>query len=190
MSLVTTLRYGAITGDVTTAASAVSALIDEATDMLAEELGRPLTSQERTETMWPSRDGRWVFPLAVPITVAEGYRIEGDGLRSTAPFANVTSAPFESTDTVSVTYTGGFVEPTANVGEPNALPRHLERDIAWAAYALGHVDEILSSIPAGATSISVGDLSVSFGPGASGASNDDMTIKWSRVTRRHRRRGL
>lgn len=185
MSLVTVDRYRAITGDTTTAASAVSALVEEATEILEEHLGRPLESAERTEQMWPDRNG-WFFPLAVPITDGGDFTVDGNALRGGSwPLP----AWPESKDSVAITYTGGFVERSANPSASNRLPRQIERDLAWAAYALGNVDAILTGLPAGTTSASVGDISISFDRG-SRSSADDLTIRWSRITRRHKRRGL
>lgn len=184
MSLVTLARYRAITGDTATADTAVTALIEEATLKLEEDLGRPLESAERIEAMWPDRNG-WLFPLALPITVAAGWTIDGNALRGGA--WPLTSWP-ESTDYVSVTYTGGYVERTANPTAPNALPLCIERDIAWAAYTLANPESI--PIPSGASSVSVGDISISFGSRGVRATGDDLRIRWSRSTLRHKRRGL
>lgn len=185
MSLVTVDRYRAITGDEITAASAVSGFVEEAAALLEDDLGRPLEEAERTESMWPDRAG-WLWPLATPIVTADGWTIDGHALRagqwSVNPWPN-------SSDSISVTYTGGFVERTANPSADNRLPATIERDLAWAAYALGSVDEILAGLPAGTTSASVGDISISFDRGARGSA-DDMRIRWSRVTRRYRRRGV
>lgn len=187
MSLVTVARYQAITGDTGTAAASVSALVEEAVDMLEEDLGRPIESAERTEVMWYDRAG-FVYPLALPITAAVGWTIEGTALRDGT--VAVTSPWPGSTETVSVTYTGGFVERTANPGAANVLPAHIERDLAWAAYALGHADQVAAGVPAGARSVAVGDVSVSFGAEGADGSADDMRIRWSRATRRHHRRSL
>lgn len=191
MSLVTELRYRAITGDTATADGAVTARIEEATDLLEEFLERPLESAVRTEAMWPDRIGV-LRPLATPITVAADYTIGFGGmtLTGTGPFTSVLGAPFGlPAGGVSVVYTGGFVERTANPTAAHRLPAQIERDIAWAAYAIGHRDAILAGLPAGAASVSVGDVSVSFTGGARG-SGDDMTIRWSATTRRYRRRTL
>lgn len=187
-ALVTVERYRVITSDTTTAASAASAAIEVATDLLAEALGRPgaLKSQERTETMHVDSAGI-VRPLAVPVTVAAGYDFDTAALYGAAP----DSTPFRGLEaqdlpaTVSVTYTGGWLERWANLGAVNALPASMELDIAHAAYHLCH--PTIGSVPAGASSVSLGDASVSYGPsgapsGATGA------ISWSKGTMRWRRR--
>lgn len=183
--LVTVVRYQAITGDTSTAASAVSALVEDATALAEEDLRRPLEQAERTETMWPDRCG-WLWPLAVPLVDGGDYTIDGDGLKP-----GVTGAvPYfpEPTASRAITYTGGFLERSANPSASNRLPAHIERDLAWAAYALGHGDELLAGLPTGASSVSVGDLSVSFEAGAAAQSATDVRIRWSRATMRHKRR--
>lgn len=183
MSLLTAARYEAITGDRSTVS--VSALADEALDLLEEDLGRPLESAERTERMWPDREG-WLWPRAVPITVAAGWTIDGDALR--AGTFGVNPWP-SSSEALSVTYTGGYVERSTNPDATNRLPAYIERDLAWAVYVLANPDAIQASLPRGATSVSVGDISVSFERGV-GGSVDNRRIRWSRSTLRHRRRGL
>ncbi len=184
--LVTVARYRVITGDTTTAASAASAAIEDATSLLSEALGRPeaLKSEARTETMHVDTAGV-VRPLAVPVTVAAGYDFDTAALYGASP----DSTPFrgiEASDlpaTVSVTYTGGWVERTANPSAANRLPSAMEIDIAHAAYRLTH--PTIGSVPAGASSVSLGDASVSYGPSGAPSGAD---VTWSRQTMRWRRR--
>lgn len=187
--LVTVARYQEITGDTTTAASAVSARIEDATDLLEAELGgRLLRSEERTEQMYRDRLGR-LYPRALPITDGGTYTVDGATLRGGSPLAwpDIITDPFDS---VAVTYTGGYVERTANPTAANRLPVYVEYDIAWAAYQLLHPSAAtaLVSIPAGASSASLGDASVS---SSSGALSVGMTAVvdgiWSRDTLRLRR---
>lgn len=184
--LVTVERYRVITGDTTTAASAASAAIEDATSLLSEALGRPeaLKSAERTETMRVDAGGT-CRPLAVPVTVAAGYDFDTAALYGASP----DSTPFrglESSDlpaTVSVTYTGGWVERTANPTAANRLPASMEVDIAHAAHQLTH--PTIGSVPAGASSVSVGDARVSYGPSGAPSGAD---VTWSRQTMRWRRK--
>jgi hypothetical protein len=187
MSLVTVDRYRAITGDAGTSAELVTARVEEALGMLEEDLGRPIESAERTEVMWYDR-AHYLYPQAVPITAAAGWTIEGNALRDgTVDVVNPWPA---SQETVTVTYTGGYVERTANPSAANRLPVHIERDLAFAAYALGHADSIAASVPSGARSVAVGDVSVSFGATGVTGSTDDLRIRWSRATLRYRRRSV
>ena len=101
MSLVTVARYRAITGDTATTASTVTARIEDAVDLLEEVLDRPLESAERTEALTPTRDGK-LWPRAVPVTDPGDYTVDGLALKG---------GMFGST-TFTVTYTGGWVEPS------------------------------------------------------------------------------
>ena len=65
--LVTVARYRAITGDNATPAVTVSAKIELAQELLADALDRELEEAERTETLWPTRDG-YLWPSCTPIT--------------------------------------------------------------------------------------------------------------------------
>jgi hypothetical protein len=188
MTLVTTARYVAITGDTATAAATVSARIEDATDLLENHLGRGLEAVERTETLWYDRAG-WLWPTATPITAADGWTIDGHGLRGGSTWDSA-YWPTDSPTSISVTYIGGYVERTANPTAPNRLPATVERDLAWAAYVLIRAGTLLAGIPNGVTSISVGDISVSFPEGSTGRGVDEMSIRWSRATRRFARRGV
>lgn len=188
--LVTVERYRAITGDHDLADTSVTALIEHATELLEDELERPLEQDERTELMWRDREG-WLWPRATPIVTAAGWTIEGNGLKPgglTTPSVGVVD--LEPSSTIEVTYTGGYVERTADPSAPNRLPRSVEDDLAWAAYALGHPSTIGSNLPAGATSVRLGDIAVTWPPGGSERSRNDLTVRWSRTTLRLRRRSL
>jgi len=179
VSLVTFARYRAITGDIETTEAAVTARIELAIDRLEEVLDRPLESAERTETMWPTRDGK-LWPRATPVTDPGDYTVDGLALKWAVPGVDMFGSA-----TVDVTYTGGWVERTANPTATNRLPPCIEEDLAWAAYALLHPAPTLD-VPAGATAVSVGDVSVSFAGGAPGANRSG--IRWSRRTLAYRYR--
>lgn len=188
--LVTVARYQTITGDTTTAASAASAAIEDATDMLSEALGRPgaLKSEARTEVMRVGANGD-LHPLAVPVTAVTGYSsfsthtIYGASADAGLPLGLIgTDLP----STVTVTYTGGWLERSANPPGPSRLPAYMERDIAVAAYHILRPGAALL-VPAGASSASVGDASVSFGAGGS-PSGGSSRITWSAETLRWKRR--
>lgn len=177
MSLVTPARYKAITGD-TSPETDVQQWIDEATALLADDLGRTaLEHGAHLETLWPDRRGV-LYPTIPHVTAVSAGTLAWGGITGLA----CDGQP------VDVTVTGGWVERTANPTAPNALPVQLERDIAAAAYALGHPNQMLASLPAGATSASVGDVAISFGGNGQTRSADDMWIRWSRATLRWRYR--
>lgn len=182
--LVTVATYQQVTGDYTTDPVTVSARIEEAQDLLADALDRPLAHGERTETLYPTRDG-YLWPKATPITDAGSYTVEGLGLRAVWP-NGVDVLTDSLTGGVAVTYSGGWVERTANPSAANRLPRELERDIALAAFALGQQTPS-TAIPAGARSVSLGDASISFG--ADGAPAPGAArVQWSRRTLGYRYR--
>lgn len=169
-------RYRAITGDDDTAASAVEEFVAEAQDMLEDCLDRPLESAERTESMRPDRHGN-LWPKATPITDGGDYTVDGLALVGGSPFWGGIIDP---TTSVSVTYTGGWTDET--------LPKCIERDLAMAAYRLGHPPALgTSEYPEGATSVRLGDAAVTFGPGGAGAvGTGDSDGWWSKRTRSYR----
>lgn len=167
-SLVTVSRYQVITLDTTSAASAVSAALGRAQDEVEEYLRRPLSSEERTETLRLSLNGR-AYPAATPITAVSSPStasiLDGAAIYSVTPDSGPVWPGVDAGDfpaEVTVTYTGGFSAST--------LPATIEDEIAWLAYRKLHVSA-LAAVPAGATSARVGDVAVTYaGPTDPGAS--------------------
>lgn len=185
MSLLTEARYRAITGDTTTAASAVEDAIEEAEAILADALQRELAEDERTEKLVPTRDG-YLWPSCTPITVATGYMIDGYGLAG-----SFGPAWPDETGRVEVTYTGGWVERTANPSVTNRLPVCIERDLAYAAASIIVAEPVTttSPYPVGATSVRLGDAAVIFGADGAPRRGSD-TVVWSRRTLAYRARTI
>jgi hypothetical protein len=181
VSLITVARYRTITGDQTTASALIEDRIDEAVELLEEHLGRPLVEASRVERCYPTRDG-YVWPRATPILSAPGFTIDGNGLRVVFPLTLVVESEQQ---TIEVTYTGGYVERTANPSADNRLPGTLERAIAWAAKALGSTTaaELVEGVPANAKSVSLGDLSVTFDTVAGHPA--DMQVRFGRQVSRY-----
>lgn len=176
--MITAARYAEITGDTSTAASAVSARIEDAVELLEDYLDRPLALGEVTENLVPDRWGR-LWPRATPITDGGDYAVDGLALQSAAPFG--WPSFLGTAATVSVTYTGGWTDET--------LPTCIERDLAWATYRLLHPSAVaeLSSLPAGATSARLGDAALTWGAGGAGATApQDTNAWWSKRTRSYR----
>lgn len=182
--LVSYARYVSLTGDATSASATVEAALVEAQDLLEDELGRiglleedGADKVERLKLYDDSVLGGTVYPAGVPITDAGDFTLAGAMLISVPP----DGGPFFYRDGeryATVTYRGGFTSAT--------VPAYMARDIAFAAHQLVH-SPVPSSIPAGATSVRVGDAAVTFGsPVAGGA----IGIGWSKATLRHRRRRL
>lgn len=181
--LVTVERYRAITGDTTTAASAVSALVEAATEELEEILDRPLEHAEHTERLIATRDGK-LWPRATPITAATGFTIDGLALLGARTFDWPSGGfwPFTEAAGVDVTYSGGWTSDN--------VPRCIERDLAEAAKILGTAIPAGIAVPAGVKSVSVGDQSLTFADNAptGGARSIALQGVWSRRTLSYRYR--
>lgn len=159
-SLVTTALYQSLTGDTDSATADVALALVSAQKIVEEYLRRPLANEERTETVRFS--GGRLYPKATPITEAPDGITIVPGSRALVG-ASPDGGPFwpavgDSTYPASatITYTGGYTAST--------LPRTIAAVISSLAYQLLHVTDD-SEVPAGATSVSVGDVSVSFGDG-------------------------
>lgn len=185
MSLVTYARYVAITDDTTSpAASATAALVD-AQDLLELELNRrgylEDTGADFTERLRIFNDARLgyvVYPSGLPITdegdlTAHGALLAGAGPDASPAFGIVSGEQY-----ATITYRGGYTSST--------VPVEIERDIAWAAYSLLRPASA-TSVPAGATSVRLGDAAVTYAAPRSAA---EAGIRWSRAALRHRRRRL
>src|SRR4051794_38523669 len=86
MSLVTVATYRRVTLDTASSDTAVTGALVDAQALLEDDLGRQLESTERTERVYPARDGR-LYPIVTPITaVASGYTIDGATVHGAAPF--------------------------------------------------------------------------------------------------------
>lgn len=157
--LVTVARYRVITLDTTSADAAVTAALESALGTVEDELDRHLVSAERTETYRIYRDRR-VYPKAYPVTDAGTATIDpgGRSLRDMSP--DSTPGVFDAWSdsnppTVEITYTGGYTAST--------LPETLAQEIAWRANDLLNAGQVsASSVLANASSMTVGDASVSF----------------------------
>lgn len=168
MSLVTVQEYRDITRDVNTAAEEVSARIEEATDLVEEYLQRRLRFGTYTEELeiW---DAAYAYPEVTPIvSVPSGasYAIDvgavrfrsvlsdlslNDWLWYADPPGGIVNSPGIRPLYATLVYDGGYTNATC--------PQTLKRGIARVARGLvvTNPQRVL-----GATSISVGDVSVSY----------------------------
>lgn len=188
--LVTTSRYTVITGDATTAASAVSGALTDAQALLEEHLRRPLEKKARTETMRVEQDGK-LYPRVTPIvtitTPAGLQHFEGviyGGLPDSSQ-GFVGFFPPVDPPTLAVTYTAGFDGAETDPEAATYLPRDIEAAIAWAAYARLRPSDF-ASLPAGATSVRLGDAAVTYKAGGTGVL--DRQIVWPASVRKYARR--
>lgn len=185
--LVSVDRYQVITGDTDSATAQVETAIGDAADLLADELGWPgVVLDDYTETL-PLAQDPWTgmlmaFPTVRPVhSEAEGLTVRDDVIYgatpASSPFFGTASPPLAA----DLTYSAGW----ASDGTGRArTPAYVERDVAWVAHLQLHPAD-RAQVPAGATSVQLGDARVSFdGPQAPGAAG----IVWSRGTRAWRRR--
>jgi hypothetical protein len=178
VTLVSVDRYQVLTADYDSGPAAVTAAIETAQGLLADELGRPGIEAGTYTEVLPVSQERVVYPSVLPIlTVPAGYDHSLGAVHDVTP----DGAPFwdRTHPTITLTYTGGWDDTT--------VPEPVARDLAQAAYAILHPST--EQVPAGATSVTLGDASVSFGPGGyQGGSGAPIT--WSAATLRHRKRRL
>lgn len=187
--IVTEARYYAIVGDTSLRPMPAASAIADAEALISDALERPLESAERTETVRIRPDGL-VYPSATPITAVQatsGLEIVSDfALRGavalSGPFVGPIEVPPDRDLFAQVTYTGGW--------DATTVPAFLERDIAFGAYHLrqGHdLGPALTPAPVGATSVTVGDVSVSYRRPVSAS---ETGFRLSAQTRRLRRRRI
>ena len=156
LGAVTVAGYQARTGDTDTAASAVSAVLLEAESLLEEELRRELALEERSEVMRIDRDGR-MYPRAWPITTCATNVIQGRALLGGTPDTTQFVALIGSSvpPVATVTYTGGFDADTFPVTLRNVM-----YDMTRSLALLGAQQSVML---VGASSVSVGDVSIGLG---------------------------
>jgi hypothetical protein len=175
LDAVTVAGYRLRTGDETTEAPDVTGALAEAQTPLEEELRRDLALQERTESMVIDCDGR-MYPKAWPITACATNTIDGRTLLGGTPdvdqWLGLIGYDGPATRRATITYTGGFDADTLPVTLRNAIYDLARADLADAAL-----------LPVGASSVSVGDVSVSYtaGDGTGGALDEQVPGLWARV---------
>lgn len=186
--LVSVDRYQVITGDTDSATAQVETAIGDAADLLADELGWPgVILDDYTETL-PLAQDPWTgvliaFPTVRPVhSEANGLTVRDDVVYGATPvsspsFYGLASPPVATT----LTYSAGWAADGTGRAK---TPAGVERDVAWVAHMLLHPTDRLQ-VPAGASSVQLGDARVSFAapvaPGQAG-------IVWSKATRAWRRR--
>lgn len=160
LGAVTVAGYRVRTGDSDTEASAVTGALVDAERLIEDELRRNIPLEERAEKMRIRDHYGRMYPKAWPITLCTSNAIEGNrillgGVPDLAQFTALisTQLPLYST----VTYTGGF--------DADTLPIIL-RDAVYDL-ARGLIGDP-APVPIGATSVSVGDVSVALASPNSG----------------------
>lgn len=191
MPLLTYARYQSLTGDTVSASAVIETQIEVAEREIERFLNRPLAHGSYVDelTVYPS--GR-AYPRAVPLTsvpVTAGYQIEDTvTVRGVAfwasshvgsGWADGWSGYAETSGRATVQYSGGWTAVT--------VPLAVERAIALVAFALAHPQ--VSAAPPGATSLKVGDVSVSYGSGPPEDPLDDIYPGASRLLALYKWRG-
>ena len=185
MSVVTIDQYRLVTSDGASDDAMVQENLDQIEALVGDYLGRPLELTQRTEDCIVYSKGR-LFPLATPIiSVAEptgltnrdGFRLDG-----ATPFYDFLIETLTlDYERVSVTYTGGWDSTT--------IPATLKRTIARLAMRLIQSGVTGSQFPVGATSVSLGDASISFAaPTGEAGELDTLLPGATRALRKWKRR--
>lgn len=168
MNLITVQEYRDITRDINTPASEVSALVEEATELVEEYLQRKLRFGTYTEELeiW---DGAYAYPSVTPLVSVPGdvsYLVDSGQTRlrnvSVSPIINdlwyldafmgLAYGEGSRPHYAMVTYDGGYT--------PETCPRTIKRGVARATRALVIVNP---QRIVGAQQITVGDVSVQYG---------------------------
>jgi hypothetical protein len=163
VALVTYLRYVELTQDTTSASVDVNTQLEIAQELVTDALGRTLESTEVTEDLRVYVNGT-VYPTVTPVTVAptdvtikrNGYTLTGVA----SDYFDATTDLVNNYPEATITYTGGWTSST--------VPVSVARCIASLAQAL-LVGNTTASLGSGASSIKVGNVSISYGDLASGA---------------------
>ncbi len=150
MSLVTIARYRSVTGDTATLDATVQTALTDAENTVEAYLGRPLAATDRVETVSIFSNGRG-YPQVTPVTsITSPATTTNNGYAMT--FSAVTDWDDPPYGATTVTYSGGWTAST--------IPFVIVQVIC--ALANAQVIPTVSAVPAGATSFSAGELSVSY----------------------------
>lgn len=186
MTLLSPARYRVLSGDDTSEA-VVTARIAEAHELLVDALGRPLELQTRTERMYLDAGG-WAWPQATPIKAAPGYTIDGYGIVGPLPRGTSNILLDHLTNYVDISYTGGWVASDDEDDVAHRVPTAIELDLAgcvqWLIAGAAR-RRTMADLPAGAQSVRVGDVAVTYGKGGAAGAN---SYPWSPGTLRYRYR--
>lgn len=187
--LLTTSYYRDLTGDTASPDAAVASAASAAQDLLEADLARSgyLESEERSEVCLLYPDGT-LYPTATPITAIDGgYTVVDDTVYGAVPdvveftgLIDTTREPKRAT----ITYTGGYTTATC--------PEPVLQDLAWATYAIlngtSSKTSAATSATAGASSVRLGDVAITWPAGALPSNPSRLGLAWSEATWRLRNR--
>lgn len=165
MSLASIAQYRMVTNDLTTEDYKVTSALADAQNQIEEFCQREFDQAQRTETLRLYPNGR-VYPKAFPLVsvlnmagamidgwavlLGYGYQWATTGLN---PFVSGFGADtWAWTPQITMTYTGGYA--------PGLIPPSVTRAACQVTYDLLH-PVMMAGVPTGATSITVGDTSIS-----------------------------
>ena len=186
MSVVTHSQYRQITRDYETSEADVSANLDIVEAIVEDYLKRPLAAVQRTEECLVYAGSR-LYPLATPIlsvsSPAAAVIHRELYLTGVTPLADflIEESSLEP-DYVTVTYVGGWTSLT--------IPDAMARMIARLAQQLERATVSSSQFPVGATSLSLGDASISFASPTGGAGELDTLLPGATAALRKWRRRI
>lgn len=140
--------YRALTGDLESYDGDVADMLVRVQGVVEGRTRRHFDSGTYTETLPVLADGK-VYPSAVPLVSATGYSATQVG----PTWIQVGISDSWRGDEVTVTYIGGYDE--------DAMPPELQLLVAQIARRLLPASVPAAAVPAGATSVKVGDVSYS-----------------------------
>lgn len=155
--------YQMVTTDRTSGVSAVVEALNDALTLIEERLDRTLPHGEHTETLRVSSTGM-VYPKGSPITAVSDPAVSATSIQGAGVLVgSVDLYPAVNWSdslpaAVTLTYTGGYTIDGA--GGTTKLPIKLRNAICRAAYNVLHATPLVG-VPAGATSVHVGDAGFS-----------------------------
>ncbi|HEX3539650.1 MAG TPA: hypothetical protein VHT75_04325 [Acidimicrobiales bacterium] len=166
--LVTVAQYQAVTQDSATSSETVTANLADALDMIQRECRRTLLYAQYTERLYLYRNGQ-VYPTATPLDTSKAVIspagtsnigiFQGNGIW-VGWFIPLPSLPVwvgvvpPQTD---ITYWGGYTGPA---GAGPQLPASLRRIVCKVCWYLSN-PAVLTDMPGGVKSVSVGGVSMS-----------------------------
>lgn len=162
--LVYVATYRTVTGDTTTPSAQVETALDDALTLIQERLnGRVLPHGTYTETLRLSRSGV-VYPGASPVVSVSDPSVAASSIQGAGVYVGLfDSLPLTDWSAtippqVTMTYVGGYTIDGAS--GTTKLPTTLRNAICRAAYNVLHLSPLVG-VPAGATSVHVGDAGFS-----------------------------
>jgi len=163
--------YQWVTKDTTSVDADVERALDEALELVEDDTHRKLAYAQHTETLYVYRNGM-VYPTNSPVaSVSSPTNLASTAIQGAGVYLGVnipTPAIVNAGDwqaavppQAAVTYMGGFQPWGTTDGPTPQLPMTLARVLCRVSFLILHPSTVLSGVPVGAKSASVGDVSIS-----------------------------